>query len=68
MSLHQTQDHHLNLRMDAINYLHKNEDDFGIYFENQQERLNYIRNMQMPGRWGGELEMAVLSKLYNLKF
>ena len=28
----------------------------------------YIRRMSQVGAWGGEMEMALLSKKYNLKF
>jgi hypothetical protein len=37
-------------------------------FASDSDRVSYIERMSKNGTWGGEMELAILSKLLSIKF
>lgn len=46
----------------------KHQEEYQCLFETQQELDEYIDMIQREHAWGGELELSILSKLYNCSF
>lgn len=62
------QENHLFYRKKCVDYIKANRGEYQCIFENAEELEEYIRMMEGPRAWGGEMEMSIFSKLYKCAF
>ena len=48
--------------------MHSNRSEYQCIFETEKEMDEYIQSIEKERAWGGELEMAILSKIYKCAF
>eukprot|EP00347_Sterkiella_histriomuscorum_P018742 403344352 len=63
-----SQDNHQKYRHKVVQYLRANQLEYIPIFENQSDLDDYIRMIEREHTWGGELELSILSKIYNCAF
>jgi len=68
VATHGTEENHYTYRTKAMEYLRDNFDEFFWHFETPYEANEYYTSMSQSGTWGGELELSILSKLFQIKF
>jgi hypothetical protein len=52
----------------AMSFLVDNPQEYQFMFTSELDRTSYIERMSKSGTWGGEMELAILSKLLSIKF
>jgi uncharacterized protein YdcH (DUF465 family) len=62
------QESHMKYRKEVVNYIKKHKDGYQCIFETESELDDYITMIEKDRAWGGELEMSILSKLYQCGF
>jgi hypothetical protein len=48
--------------------MHSHKSEYQCIFETEKEMDEYIQSIERDSVWGGELEMAILSKIYSCAF
>ncbi len=59
---------HFRYRKEVAQYLSAHKEEYQCIFETEQELNEYIKNIQRERAWGGELELSILSRLYQCGF
>ena len=63
-----SQSSHMKYRREVVKYMRKQKSDYQCLFENERELDEYIESIEKERAWGGELEMTILSKIYQCGF
>lgn len=58
------QESHMKYRKEVTQYMRKQRHEYQCIFETEKEMDEYIQSIEKEKAWGGELEMAILSKIY----
>ena len=54
------EDHHMDLRQKAVEFIKNNQDEARHYIEENKSFEDHVESMSKDGTWGGELEIYAL--------